>query len=566
MEAKLQELKTRLIEIDDLESAAALLHWDQSTYMPPGGASARARQLATLGRLAHEKFIDPAVGKLLEDLQPYEESLPYDSDEASLIRVTRRDYERAIKVPPSFTAQLNNHVAESYQVWAKARPANDFAIVRPYLEKTLDLSRQLANFFPGYEHIADPLIDFSDYGMKASTVRAIFAELRDQLVPLVQAITARHPTSTGLSTSVDDSCLHQTFPEAQQLAFGREVIKRFGYDLERGREDKTPHPFTTGFSIGDVRITTRVKENNLGEALFSTMHEAGHALYEQGIHRDFEGTPLAQGTSAGVHESQSRLWENLVGRSQGFWKFVSVQVRRVVFGKVLNHCILWCSKCPCWKPIDCSTICSRCVGLCTTNCDTPPERLRKFFYPKLQVVFPDQLGPVSLETFYRAINKVECSLIRTDADEVTYNLHIMQRFDFELDLLEGRLAVRDLPEAWRERFKTDLGIVPPDDRDGVLQDVHWYGGIIGGVFQGYTLGNILSAQFFEMALQAHPTIPTEIKEGEFGTLYNWLKESIYQHGQKHTASELIERVTGGPLSIKPYLRYLRSKYGELYQL
>ena len=308
---------------------------------------------------------------------------------------------------------------------------------------------------------------------------------------------------------MDDSCLHQTFPEAQQLAFGKEVIKRFGYDLERGREDKTPHPFTTGFSIGDVRITTRVKENNLGEALFSTMHEAGHALYEQGIHRDFEGTPLAQGTSAGVHESQSRLWENLVGRSRGFWKF---------------------------------------------------------FYPKLQAVFPDQLGSVSLETFYRAINKVECSLIRTDADEVTYNLHIMQRFDFELDLLEGRLAVRDLPEAWRERFKTDLGIVPPDDRDGVLQDVHWYGGIIGGVFQGYTLGNILSAQFFEMALQAHPTIPTEIKEGEFGTLYNWLKESIYQHGQKYTASELIERVTGGPLSIKPYLRYLRSKYGELYQL
>jgi carboxypeptidase Taq len=398
-------------------------------------------------------------------------------------------------------AQLNNHVAESYQVWTKARPANDFAIVRPYLEKTLDLSRQLANFFPGYEHIADPLIDFSDYGMKASTVRAIFAELRDQLVPLVQAITAQ--------PGVDDSCLHQTFPEAQQLAFGREVIKRFGYDLERGREDKTPHPFTTGFSIGDVRITTRVKENNLGEALFSTMHEAGHALYEQGIHRDFEGTPLAQGTSAGVHESQSRLWENLVGRSRGFWKF---------------------------------------------------------FYPKLQAVFPDQLGSVSLETFYRAINKVECSLIRTDADEVTYNLHIMQRFDFELDLLEGRLAVRDLPEAWRERFKTDLGIVPPDDRDGVLQDVHWYGGIIGGVFQGYTLGNILSAQFFELALQAHPTIPTEIKEGEFGTLYNWLKESIYQHGQKYTASELIERVTGGPLSIKPYLCYLRSKYGELYQL
>jgi len=418
-------------------------------------------------------------------------------------------------------AQLNNHGAESYQVWAKARPANDFAAVQPYLEKTLDLSRQLADFFPGYEHIADPLIDFSDYGMKASTVRAVFAELRDQLAPLVQAITAQPAALGPLAQGslilrlkdegqrVDDSCLHQTFPETQQLTFGREVIKRFGYDLERGREDRTPHPFTTEFSISDVRITTRVKENNLGEALFSTMHEAGHALYEQGIRTDFEGTPLAEGTSAGVHESQSRLWENLVGRSRGFWKF---------------------------------------------------------FYPKLQAVFPDQLRSVSLETFYRAINKVERSLIRTDADEVTYNLHVMLRFDFELDLLEGRLAVRDLPEAWRERFKADLGIVPPDDRDGVLQDVHWHAGIIGGAFQGYTLGNILSAQFFETALQAHPTIPTEIEEGEFGTLHNWLKESIYQHGRKYTASELTERVTGGPLSIEPYLRYLRSKYGELYQL
>jgi carboxypeptidase Taq len=349
METKLQEFKTRLIEINDLESAAALLSWDQSTYMPPGGAAARARQMATLGRLAHEKFTDPAIGKLLDDLRPYEESLPYDSDEASLIRVTRRNYEKAVKVPPSFMAQLYSHAAQTYQVWTEARPANDFAKVQPNLEKTLDLSRQLADFFPGYEHIADPLIDFHDYGMKASTLRALFAELREQLVPLVQAITAQ--------PAADDSCLHQNFPEAQQWAFGLEVIKRFGYDFERGRQDKSPHPFTTGFSIGDVRITTRVKENNLGEALFGTLHESGHAMYEQGIREDFEGTPLAGGTSAGVHESQSRLWENIVGRSRGFWKF---------------------------------------------------------FYPKLQAVFPDQLGSVPLETFYRAINKVERSLIRTE--------------------------------------------------------------------------------------------------------------------------------------------------------
>jgi len=501
MEAKLEELKVRLVEINDLKSAAGLLGWDQNTYMPSGGAPARARQIATLERLAHVKFTDAGIGQLLDDLRPYEEGLPYDSDEASLIRVTRRDYERAVKVPPSFVAQLSDHMSATYQVWTEARPANDFARVRPALEKTLDLSRQLADFFPGYEHIADPLIDFSDYGMKTSTVRAVFAELREQLVPLVQAITAQ--------PAADDACLHQTFPEAQQLAFGVEVIECFGYDFERGRLDKTPHPFTTEFSIGDVRITTRVKENNLGEALFSTMHEAGHALYEQGVCLDFEGTPLAGGTSSGVHESQSRLWENVVGRSRGLWRF---------------------------------------------------------FYPRLQAVFPGQLGDVPLETFYRAINRVERSLIRTDADEVTYNLHVLLRFDFELKLLEGHLAVRDLPEAWRERFKADLGVVPPDDRDGVLQDVHWYGGVIGGAFQGYTLGNIMGAGFFEAALQAHPEITSEIEEGQFGTLHAWLKENIYQHGRKYTPSELIQRVTGAPLSIEPYIRYLRAKYGELYEL
>jgi len=424
-----------------------------------------------------------------------------DADEASLIRVTRRNYEKAVKVPPSFMAQLHSHAAKTYQVWTQARPANDFARVQPNLEKTLDLSRQLADFFPGYEHIADPLIDFHDHGMKASTLRTLFAELRQQLVPIVQEITAQSPA--------DDSCLHLTFPEAEQWAFGIEVARRIGYDFERGREDKTPHPFTTRFSIGDVRITTRVKEDDLGEALFGTIHEAGHALYEQGIRTDFEGTPLAEGTSAGVHESQSRLWENVVGRSRGFWKF---------------------------------------------------------FYPKLQAVFPDQLGSVSLDTFHRAVNKVERSLIRTEADEVTYNLHIMLRFDFELALLEGRLAVRDLPEAWRERYQIDVGILPPDDRDGVLQDVHWYAGVIGGMFQGYTLGNILSAQFFEAALSAHPEIPAEMEEGKFGTLHDWLKENIYQHGSKFTATELVERLTGGPMSIEPYIRYLRTKYGELYEL
>ena len=501
MNPKIDELKQRLGVIGDLHSAAAVLGWDQATYMPPGGGEARGRQIATLERLAHEKFTHPSIGRMLSDLRSHGGSLPYDSDDAALLRVTQRDYERAVKVPSAFVAKFSAHSAATYEAWVKARPANDFASMRPMLEKTLDYSRELANFFPGYDHIADPLIDFADYGMKAATVSALSAELRTQLVPLVHAITAQ-PVA-------DDSCIRQNFPEAQQLEFGREVVKQLGYDFERGRQDKTRHPFCTKFSLGDVRITTRVKENNLGDALFSTIHEAGHAMYEQGIRPELEGTPLAHGTSSGVHESQSRLWENVVGRGRGFWQF---------------------------------------------------------FYPKLQAVFPSQLGNVPLDAFYRAINKVERSLIRTDADEVTYNLHVMIRFDLELQMLEGKLAVRDLPEAWRARYQSDLGIVSPDDRDGVLQDVHWFGGQIGGSFQGYTLGNILSAQFYEAGTKAHPEIPSQIPRGEFTTLHGWLKENIYQHGSKFTANEIVKRVTGQDLTIEPYIRYLRTKYGELYKV
>jgi carboxypeptidase Taq len=501
VKAKLKKLKRLFQEINDLNAAATVLYWDQTTYMPPGGAAARAQQIATLRRLAHEKLTHPAIGRLLDALRPYEAGLPYDADDASLIRIARRDYERAVRVPAAFMEELSNHTATLYEIWIKARPANDFVAVEPLLEKTLDLSRQLADFFPGYEHIIDPLIDFADEGIKASMLRPLFSELHRHLVPMFQAITAQ-PTA-------DDTCLRQRFPEEQQLAFGLEVIARFGFDFERGRQDKTHHPFTTKFSCGDVRITTRVKEDDLGEALFSTMHEAGHALYEQGIRRDLEGTPLARGTSSGIHESQSRLWENLVGRSRRFWRF---------------------------------------------------------FYPRLQAAFPQQLASVPLDAFYQAINKVRPSLIRTNADEVTYNLHVIIRFDLELALLEGRLLVQDLPEAWRERYKTDLGIMPPDDRDGVLQDVHWYSGVIGGEFQGYVLGNVVSAQLFEAAVATHPEILQEMEAGEFGILHNWLKDEIYQHGCKYTASELIERTIGAPLNIEPYIRYLKSKYGELYGL
>ncbi|MBN1953943.1 MAG: carboxypeptidase M32 [Anaerolineae bacterium] len=501
MEEKLSELKRRLAEINDLNAASLVLSWDQSTNMPPGGELARARQLSTLRRLAHQRSSDPQLGQLLDALQPYANGLPDDADDACLIQVARRDYERAICIPADFVARLSQHRAESYSAWAAARPENDFATVQPFLEKTLHLSRQLANFSPGYQHVADPLIDRSDEGMTVAVLRPLFAELHQQLVPLAQAIAGAAP--------IDDALLHQHYPADAQWGFGLEVARRLGYDFQRGREDQSPHPYTTRFSIGDVRITTRIDEHDLGEALFGTIHEVGHALYEQGIAPRLEATPLAQGTSSGVHESQSRLWENIVGRSWGFWQF---------------------------------------------------------FYPHLQAAFPRQLGAVSLDAFYRAINKVQPGLIRTSADEVTYNLHVIIRFEMELELLEGHLAVRDLPEAWRARYQADLGITPPDDRSGVMQDVHWFSGVIGGAFQGYSLGNILSVQFYEAAVRAQPQIPAEVERGDFGTLLGWLQENIYRHGRKFTAAQLVERVVGGPMRIEPYMRYLRAKFGELYAI
>ncbi len=501
MEKKLAELRTRLQQAGDLNAAAAVLAWDQATYMPSGGAPARGRQMAVLASLAQEKATAPEIGKLLDELQKHGESLPYDSDDAAFLRKARRDYERAVKVPPAWVAKVSAHTADTYQAWTEARPANDFKSVADNLKKTLDYSREYANFFPGYQHIADPLIDVPDPGMKASDIRRVFSELREQLVPLVKTITEQAPA--------DDSPLRAGYPESEQLAFGEIIAKDYGYDFNRGRQDKTHHPFMISFSIGDVRITTRIREDDLSDALFSTLHEVGHALYEQGIDPSLEATPLAGGTSSGVHESQSRTWENLVGRSRGFW----------------DH-----------------------------------------YYPALQAKFPKQLGKVEVDAFYRAINKVSRSLIRTDADEVTYNLHVMVRFDLELEMLEGKLEIKDLPAAWHARYKNDLGLQAPSDVDGVLQDVHWYGGLIGGAFQGYTLGNIMSGMFYEAALKAHPQIPAEVGKGKFDTLHTWLKDNIYKHGSKFTPNELMERVTGGALRIDPYISYLKTKYGALYKL
>ena len=332
--------------------------------MPRGGADARARQCAAVYGLAHEQAVAPALGKLLDALAHYGERLPRDSDDASLIRVARRDFQKMIKIPPDHVTRANAHGSASYNTWTRARPANDFAAMVPYLERTLDLSREYSSYFAPYKHVADPHIDDADEGMTTASIRKLFSELKSQLVPMVGAI-CEQPVA-------DDSSLRQACPKAAQFEFALNLAQRLGYDFNRGRLDLTHHPFSTRFSSGDVRITSHVSENNLGDVLFSTLHEAGHAMYEQGVSATLDGTPLGKGVSAGIHESQSRLWENVIGRSRDFWEH---------------------------------------------------------FYPSLQRVFPEQLGSVPITVFHRAINKVARSIIRTDADEVTYNLHVMLRFD-----------------------------------------------------------------------------------------------------------------------------------------
>ena len=500
MPNELEQLKTRLRVINDLNGAAAVLHWDQATHMPTGGGQARARQLATLSRLAHEQFTDREIGRLLDALAPSLADAPPEEDDAALYRYVRREYERATKVPAEYTQRATAHSTEAFSVWAAARPQDDFAAVQPYLERSLALSREYANYFSGYEHIADPLIARADEGLRAADIRAIFNELRAALIPLVREIQA--------ATPVDNSCLFGDFPRDEQYAFARAISVAFGYDFTRGRLDETHHPFAIRFGHGDVRITTRANDKHLGDGLFATLHEAGHAIYEQGVDAALDGLPLAHGTSSGVHESQSRGWENLVGRSRPFWEHQ---------------------------------------------------------YPQLQARFP-ALAKTHLEDFYRAINKVQPSLIRVAADEVTYNLHVLLRFDLELAMLEGQLSIAELPAAWNERYENDLGLRPPNYQDGVMQDVHWFGIGIGGLFQGYTLGNIMSAQFFAAAQEARPSLSQEIGRGEYGGLHEWLRENIYRHGAKFTADELLRRVTGNGLQVAPLVAHLRQKFGDIYAL
>jgi carboxypeptidase Taq len=499
-EKKLRELKSRLNEIADLSTALALTGWDQQTYMPAGGTEDRSDVQSTLSNLIHIKITAPELGQLLEDLRPLQAELDPDSDDARLIKVCRRGYEKEIKVSTEWVTDFARTTGLAHTAWEQAKKGSDFSIFQSHLERIVNLRREYANFFAPYTHIYDPLLDDFEPGMKTAEVQSIFNTVRPVQVALIQAIAAKPPA--------DDSFLKLGYAETDQWNFGVEVITRFGYDWNHGRQDKAMHPFTQGFGIGDVRITTRIDPNRVATALFGTMHEAGHALYELGIDRGLRRTPLATGASMALHESQSRMWENLVGRSLPFWKF---------------------------------------------------------FYPRFQQMFPAQVGNIDLMTFYRGINKVEPSMIRVEADEATYNLHIMLRLEIEIALMEGSLEVKDLPDVWNQKMREYLGITPSDHAQGVLQDVHWSGGMLG-YFPTYALGNLVSAQLWEVIQKDIPTLESQIERGQFGELLAWLRQNMHRFGAKFEPQELVQKITGSKIDPQPYLRYLQAKYSEIYEL
>jgi carboxypeptidase Taq len=500
MSEKLQQFKTLLAEVADLNNAQALLGWDQQTYMPPGGSEARGNQLATLGKISHQKFTSDEIGTLLSDLEKEYKGADPDSDDLRLLKVTRHNYDKATRVPSEFVAEFAVVTSKAFEAWVEARKKSDFSIFRPHLEKVVELNQRYVSFFPPANHPYDVLLDQFERGMKTADVKEIFDTLRPQQVELLKAITEK--------PQVDDSFLHVEYDEKKMMDFSEVIATKFGYDWERGRQDKSAHPFTTNFSINDVRITTRFEPDNPTIMLFSTMHETGHALYELGSKQDYERTPLAGGASLAVHESQSRMWENLVGRSLPFWEH---------------------------------------------------------FYPEFQKLFPAQVGNVDLDTFYKGINKVESSLIRVNADEATYNMHIMLRLELEIGMIEGKIEVKDLPEIWNAKMDEYLGILPPDDARGVLQDIHWSGGTLG-YFSTYALGNLISAQLWEKITADIPDLADQFRQGKFDALLTWLREKIHVHGNKYEPQELVQRVTGSKIDPAPYIRYLKHKFSDIYGL
>lgn len=497
-EEKLAKLRKTYQELSVLSGLGALVGWDEQVYMPVASAGTHARMSAYLSGLGHDISTSPELGQLLSDLQAEAKDLPEDDDIVREIKVAKRAYDKMVRIPKDKMIEFVMATSAAHEAWLKAKVNNDYPSFEPHLARIIDLQLEMVDYFKPWDHPYDALLDLFEPGMKTVEVRAIFEALRPQQVDLIQQIVASQP--------VEDAFLNQQFDIAMQRKLGQHIAGLIGYDWSRGRLDETEHPFTTGFSLDDVRITTHYYPNDLLSAFFSTMHETGHALYDLGINRKYEGTSLVSTASMALHESQSRLWENMVGRSKPFWKF---------------------------------------------------------YYPTLQAFFPDQLGNVDVNAFYRGVNKVTPSLVRIEADEVTYNLHIMLRMELELALIEKTITTKDLPEAWNARMRGYLGITPPTDTLGVLQDVHWAGGSIG-YFPTYALGNLVAAQFWHKLNQDQPDIPDQMASGNFAPILAWLRVNVHRHGGKYTAQELVRQVTGQGINPAYYMKYLTDKYKEIY--
>jgi carboxypeptidase Taq len=495
------ELLQRVREGAVLESCASVLSWDQQTYMPRHGSAHRAEQMALLARLGHEMLTAPRIGELLANVENSPLSGNPSSETAANIREMRRQYDRAVKLPGELVEELARVTSRAQQIWQEARKANDFPAFRPWLEKIVELERQKAQAI-GYRTVPyDALLDEYEPGATTAEITRLFAELRDDLVPLVSAIIA-----SGRRPRRD--LLEREYPVAEQERFGKEAASAIGFDFEAGRLDVTTHPFCSGIGPGDCRITTRYNSRHFNEALFGILHEAGHGIYEQGLPAEHFGTPLGTFASLGIHESQSRLWENQVGRGRPFWEH---------------------------------------------------------FFPRAQKTFPEALGDVSLDDFLFAVNDVRPSFIRVEADEATYNMHVILRFELEQALISGDLKAADVPAAWNEKFQSSFGLTPPTDAQGCLQDIHWsMGGL--GYFPTYTLGNLYAAQFMEQARADLGDLDADFRAGNFARLKGWLNEKVHRPGRRYPAGELCRRVTGRPLSHKPLLTYLRNKYAPLYHL
>lgn len=497
MDDRFEELRRRLGEIHDLEKAAGLLSWDEETKMPPGGAEARAEQRATLNRIAHELQTSPELGRLLEDPSGFEEEYGHDSFEASLVRVARRDFDKATRVPSDLRAELTRAGSLAYRGWLEAREQQDYAIMLPHLERNLELRRRYVECFGPQDDPYDVVLDDYEPDMKTSEVEQIFDQLKAALVPMIRSVAEADP--------VDDSCLHGYFrPEAQRRV-SMAIMERWGMDRASWRLDNTVHPFATSMAPADIRLTTNFHEDSI-HGVLSCLHEFGHGIYERQIDPAYTRTPLAHGVSAAFHESQSRMWENLVGRNLATWRF---------------------------------------------------------FYPKLQQGFPDRFADVPLETFHRALNKVQPSYRRVDADEVTYCLHIILRFELERDMLAGGISLTDLPEAFNAKMREYLGLQPPNDTLGVLQDVHW-SDVSFGYFPTYALGNVVSVQLWERAEADLGDLDDQFERGEFVPLREWLGEHVHRHGRAFTPQDLLQRVTGSGMDAGPYLGYLERKLGDLF--